>query len=485
MSRSKSFGEKQAAIPHLIQGVGGMSGEVKDLRNDIEEAFESVETPGHGGTGVLAVDEWVNPLAANATYVLGATVGTLAVKTVTTLLHATIPHARNLSIVMTAAGTFAGSPVVAVHGTDVNGAVLSENFVVANATVVGNKAFKTITSVVLPSVDGVIISALSITVGSGTKLGLGSKVKLRNGVAAVFMEMEDGQLIGGSIGSASTAVNQTANVTLNTESAHTHAITAATPAIAGVTHCGHASCVNPKAAELISIVNTVDCAPGAQILLLQPDYPRKLQLRMIEGGAAITVGTCTLVGVAIDGTAVTQVIDITGGTKTVVTDAVYATLTSATVSAITGGGAGTTISLGLGAALGLPIPSTATSVSVTKTCVDSLNETVVGVDATARAVAPTSAANAARDYDFYFKYVITGTQSAHDHGTNTGAGAAHTHTQTAAHNHTQNAHTHPGGGSTPGTYTIPAVGLPNGTYTPTVAPDAAHDYALVYERDLV
>ena len=62
--------------------------------------------------------------------------------------------------------------------------------------------------------------------------------------------------------------------------------------------------------------------------------------------------------------------------------------------------------------------------------------------------------------------------------------AAHTHVQDT-HNHTQAAHTHPGGGSVPGTYTVPAVGLPNGTYTPTDAPNGAHDYALVYERDLV
>jgi hypothetical protein len=35
-----------------------------------------------------------------------------------------------------------------------------------------------------------------------------------------------------------------------------------------------------------------------------------------------------------------------------------------------------------------------------------------------------------------------------------------------------------------GTYVVPATGLPYGTYTPSTAPDGAHDYVLAYERDL-
>jgi hypothetical protein len=202
-----------------------------------------------------------------------------------------------------------------------------------------------------------------------------------------------------------------------------------------VTLCGHASFLNPIAAELISVVNDVLLADGAQVIAAQPDYPRKLQVRITDGDSSISAGTVTLVGVGIDGSAVTQTINLAGGTRTVITDAVYATLTSATVAALAGHGAGDNIGIGVGAALGLPIPTGAAGVAVTKTCVDSVNEAVAGVDATARSVAPTTAANAAHDYDFFFKYTVTPTQAAHDHGAATGTGSAHTHTQNA-HTHT-------------------------------------------------
>jgi hypothetical protein len=87
-------------------------------------------------------------------------------------------------------------------------------------------------------------------------------------------------------------------------------------------------------------------------------------------------------------------------------------------------------------------------------------------------VVPTTAPNGTRLFSVDYRVLPTATQAAHGHVQDT-------------HNHTQVAHTHPGGGSLPGTYAVPAVGLPNGTYTPTDAPNGAHDYALVYERDLV
>ncbi len=225
-----------------------------------------------------------------------------------------------------------------------------------------------------------------------------------------------------------TAVNQN-------EGAHTHAVGGATPAIAALAMCGHASFTNPVAAALTGIVATVDCANGPQVIAAQPDYPRKLQLRMVEGGAAITAGTCTVVGFGSNGEALSQAIDITGGTKTVVTNDAYATVTSATVAGQVGGGAGTTIGIGPGNALALPIPVSAGATAVSKAIVDSANEAVGTVDAVARTIEPTTAPNAAHDYDFYFTYTLTPTQAAHDHGAVTGAGSAHTHVQTA-HNHT-------------------------------------------------
>lgn len=425
---SKAFGSKVPVLPHLTQGMGGIPGEIRDLRNDIEEAFLASETTGNGGTNLIAVDEWVNPLAADAAYVLAAGAAGVAATTVTTMTHGTLPHARNLTVTCDSTGT--GEGAVVITGTDINGDTLTESFTVpaADDVAVGNKAFKTVTSVLIPA-KTVGMTDLAITVGSGDKLGLGSKAKLRNGVVAKLAEMMDG-VVGGSAGAA-TAVNT------------------------GLTLCGHASFTNPKAAELISVVaDVLITAVALTILPAGLDYPRKLQVRITDADSSISAGVVTLVGRAIDGSSVTQAIPLAGGTRTVITDGVYASLTTATVTALAGNGAGDNIGIGVGAALGLPIPAGATSVAVFKTCVDSGNEVVAGVDATARAVAPTTAANAAHDYDFWFSYVVTPAQSAH---------------------------THPG---TVGTLATPTVGAPNGTFLPNTVPNGVHDYALVYERDL-
>lgn len=193
------------------------------------------------------------------------------------------------------------------------------------------------------------------------------------------------------------------------------AIANATPAIGAVTLAGAIYVEAPDAASLTGVVATVDCANGAQIIAAQPDYARHLQLRMVEGGAAITAGTCDLVGRGMDGAALAESLDITGGTKTVITANVYARLTSATVVGQVGGGAGTTIGIGLGAALGLPIPAGAASVAVLKTVVDTVDEAVAGVDTTARSVAPTTPANAVHDYLFCYSYTVTPAQVAHTH----------------------------------------------------------------------
>jgi len=446
--RSKSFGSKQPALPHLVQGAGGMSGEVKDLRKDIEEAFESIETPGAGGTGVLAVDEWVNPLAADATYVLGATVGTLAPKVVTTFVNSSFPHARNAVIVMTAAGTFAGSPVVTLTGLDINGGVIAEDFVVANATVTGAKAFKSFTSVAMPSVDGVIISALSITVGSGNKLGLGSKVKLRNTVSAVFMEMEDGQLIGGSVGSAATAVNIT---TIATNQNATPVITADKVRLQQNLGALAAPGTNYVAQYAAGAVIDDAVGPFAQMV------PART-VQIVRGGAGVAT-VYTLTGTDCDDAALVETIN-SAGAATVQGTRAFKTLTR--VQSDVDPTVTTDVQTGAGFGLGVAASD------IDGVGLNGVLEAPASSHAASGTVIPTTAPDGARLFTVDYRVLPTATQ------------AVHTHVQDT-HNHTQNAHTHPGGGST---HTVPAVGLPNGTYTPTDAPNGAHDYALVYERDL-
>lgn len=170
----------------------------------------------------------------------------------------------------------------------------------------------------------------------------------------------------------------------------------------------------PIAAELVSVVNAVLPSAVALTIAAQPDYPRKLQVRVVTGS---TAGTLTLVGVGVDGEAVTQAIDIStsGGTRTVITDKAYATLTSATVSALEG--AAGTVGIGVGSALGLPSqqPGIVTAFAVHKAMVGNANEAVGTVDATARTIIPTSAPNASRNYQFFYNFTVTPVSPAHNH----------------------------------------------------------------------
>jgi len=169
-----------------------------------------------------------------------------------------------------------------------------------------------------------------------------------------------------------------------------------------------------KLAELISVVNTVLPSNVALTILLQPDVARKLQVRIITGS---TAGTLTLVGVDQNGNAATQAIDIAvgAGTRTVVTDKAYATLTSATISG--GSGFAGSVSIGLGTALGVPTNKSpaATAFAVYKEQVNGLDETVGTVDATAMTIAPTTPADGAHSFAFWYNFTVTPTSPAHNH----------------------------------------------------------------------
>jgi Ca2+-binding RTX toxin-like protein len=141
---------------------------------------------------------------------------------------------------------------------------------------------------------------------------------------------------------------------------------------------------------------------------------RKLQVRIITGS---TAGTLTLVGVDQNGNAATQAIDIAvgAGTRTVVTDKAYATLTSATISG--GSGFAGSVSIGLGTALGVPTNKSpaATAFAVYKEQVNGLDETVGTVDATAMTIAPTTPADGAHSFAFWYNFTVTPTSPAHNH----------------------------------------------------------------------
>jgi hypothetical protein len=113
--------------------------------------------------------------AATSNAVLAATATVVAGRTITSgITNPDVP--RNLTITTggTTANIAAGS--VVIYGTNIEGKPISENFTMAdnlNGSVTGNKAFKTVTSVVFPAADG---TAATISVGTGAKLGLNHRL---------------------------------------------------------------------------------------------------------------------------------------------------------------------------------------------------------------------------------------------------------------------------------------------------------------------
>lgn len=403
---SKSFGSKGPQRPHIVSG-GGMGREVEDLRRDVEEAFETIETPGNGGTSLLAVEEFINVATKVANYVLTSTSATTAIQTITTMAHGTLAHARNLEVGCTITGTGAGS--IVVTGTDIDGEALTETFAIpaATATVVGNKAFKTITSVTIPATT-VGMTALAVVVGTGDKLGLGSKVKVRNGVANIIAEMLNGALVGG----ASAAGNATLY--------RSHNFLA--PAAKGTNY-------------------VAQYASGAPIADVTGPFTRFFPPRnvnvILTGGTAHPVVTVT--GTDYKGATITEAFSFTTGPATIQGTKAFKTITGVSSDIDPGG----TVDVKVGDALGLPcgfasIVALAQGVTL---------DTVAASDGTTGCVRPTTLPNGALNFTVYFTEL----------------------------------HAHSGGS---GTYALPAVGLPYGTFLPATVPNGTNDYLVIYERDL-
>lgn len=168
-----------------------------------------------------------------------------------------------------------------------------------------------------------------------------------------------------------------------------------------------ATFTNPIAAELISIVADLSVANGAQTIAAQPDYPRKLQLRITDANSSITAGIITLVGTGPSGESLTEAITLTGGTATKISTWAYAHLTSATVSALAGQAAADHISMGVGAALGLPgAISTGGTFAVYKANLANADQAVGTVDAAAGTISPTTAADGTKTYQFWYTYMV-------------------------------------------------------------------------------
>lgn len=137
------------------------------------------------GTRIISVSLG-SPAAASTTAVRAAVTDNGAEQTITDgITNPDVPRC----VTATAGGTTAdiAAVQVVVNGTDASGATITETlpaFTVNTAgTVVGNKAFATVTSIVIPAHDG---TGATTAVGRGDKLGLGAHLA-RNTVIAAYL----------------------------------------------------------------------------------------------------------------------------------------------------------------------------------------------------------------------------------------------------------------------------------------------------------
>lgn len=154
--------------------------------------------------GYIHRQKWTDPIAAAATRILSAESINAAAHNVTTFA-AQPDFPRNLTVVASGAAT--GD--VVVTGTNIRNETITETLALNGTTpVVGNKAFKTVTTVAVPQV-----SSTTINLGVGVKLGLDRKLS----EAAVIDAFADGvrETTAATVATSASAVESN-TVTTNT-----------------------------------------------------------------------------------------------------------------------------------------------------------------------------------------------------------------------------------------------------------------------------
>lgn len=205
--------------------------------------------------------------------------------------------------------------------------------------------------------------------------------------------------------------------------------TATTATMAASRRNGMMIVAAPEAAAVDEIVAAVLPVDGPIAFTVHPDWPRKLQVDIIDADASISAGTITLAGLDQNGASVSETFPLTGGTQNVKTAKAFASLTSITVAGCVGAVAPDTVSVGVTNDLGLvsqQIPA-ASGYAVYLEYLNGVLNPVGTVDSVAGTIAPTVAPNAFNTYRFFFTYSVTELQNSHAH--------VHSHTH-ALHTHT-------------------------------------------------
>lgn len=119
---------------------------------------------------------WLAPDAASATAVHAAITGSASAATTVTTAITNPDYARTLVVTPGGTTTDVAAGNVVIAGTDIDGNVISEDFAfTANQSTAtdGTKAFKTVTSITIPTQDG---AAATFAIGTLDALGLEQKL---------------------------------------------------------------------------------------------------------------------------------------------------------------------------------------------------------------------------------------------------------------------------------------------------------------------
>lgn len=135
----------------------------------LQRLFQDIKLPTQA---IMEHYSWSAPGAsASATLKLESAVSSSSALTITSFLaQPDVP--RNILLQTAGTGANVGSGTATVTGTNIHGKVISETFSVSagsSASLTGNSAFASVTSVVWPQASG---SGVRLSVGIGTKLGL-------------------------------------------------------------------------------------------------------------------------------------------------------------------------------------------------------------------------------------------------------------------------------------------------------------------------
>lgn len=148
----------------------------------------------------------------------------------------------------------------------------------------------------------------------------------------------------------------------------------------------------------------VNLGAGALAGIVQPDVPRNVIVNFTDANASISAFQLDFVGTAPDGTAVSEQFVFAGGLDQTGSK-IFATITSITLTSVTGQGAGDTLDIGHGDKLGVVLPAGSTSLSIVKLKVDGTLEAAAATDTTNNSFTPTTLANGTRDYEVWYEFV--------------------------------------------------------------------------------